>query len=36
MERYVNQQGDSGVTHYEIGADFIRVQFGGPAIYVYD
>ena len=36
MERYLNLNGDSGVTRYEIGRDFIRVQFRDPTIYVYD
>jgi hypothetical protein len=29
MRRYLNLAGNSGVTHYEIGADFIRVRFRG-------
>lgn len=29
MRRYLNLNGDSGVTHYEIGADYIRVRFRG-------
>jgi hypothetical protein len=32
----LNLKGDSGVTHYEIGEDFIRLQFRGSAIFVYD
>ena len=36
LERYRNLNGDSGVTHFEIGSNFIRVQFHDPAIYVYD
>ena len=36
MELYGNLNGNSGVSYYEIGLDFIRVQFHGPAIYVYD
>ena len=36
LERYRNLGGGSGVTHYEIGPDYIRVQFEGDAIYVYD
>ncbi len=27
MKRYVNYTGDSAITHYEIGDDFIRVKF---------
>ncbi len=34
--RYGNLSGDSGVTHYAIGADFVAVQFGTPTVYVYD
>lgn len=29
MERYRNSGGDSGVSSYEIGADYIRVKFSG-------
>ena len=36
MERYRNRQGSSGVTRYEIGNDFILVQFGNDATYRYD
>lgn len=36
MQPYSNRSGRSGVTHYEIGPDFIRVRFGTPTIYVYD
>lgn len=35
MERYLNLGGDSNVTGYEIGPDFIRVQFGDGSIYLY-
>lgn len=35
-EKYRNLNGDSGVTHYSIGADFIAVQFQDPAVYIYD
>lgn len=35
MERYRNIIGDSGVSAYEIGADFIRVQFSTGATYLY-
>lgn len=36
MERYRNTNGDSGVSAYEIGADYIRVQFSNTArIYTY-
>ena len=36
MEKYANRNGDSGVAGYEIGADFIRVQFKDGAIYLYN
>lgn len=36
MERYANLEGDSGVLAYEIGADYIKVQFRGGTTYVYD
>lgn len=29
MERYRNSGGDSGVSSYEIGADYITVKFSG-------
>jgi hypothetical protein len=35
MERYLNRNGDSGVTDYELGADFIRVRFLGRVTYRY-
>ncbi len=35
MERYKNLGGDSGVAAYEIGADFIKVQFKTGSIYLY-
>lgn len=35
MERYKNLNGDSGVATYEIGQDFIRVEFKTGAIYLY-
>ena len=35
MERYKNIDGDSGVSEYEIGADFIRVRFSTGATYLY-
>lgn len=36
MQRYRNAQGDSGVAAYEIGPDYIRVQFRHGATYQYD
>lgn len=35
LERYLNLSGDSGVTGYELGADFIRVRFRGGVTYRY-
>jgi len=35
MERYRDRDGDSGVYAYEIGADFIRVQFEDGGVYLY-
>jgi hypothetical protein len=35
MERYLNINGDSGVVAYEIGDDFIRVQFSDGSMYLY-
>ena len=35
MERYRDVDGDSNVAAYEIGPDFIRVQFRDGSIYLY-
>lgn len=35
MRRYANLSGDSGVTGYEIGPDFIRVEFQDAGVYRY-
>jgi len=35
-EPYRNLSGDSGVTYYAIGPDFIAVQFHDPTVYFYD
>ena len=35
MERYKNLGGNSGVVGYEIGTDFIRVQFSDGSVYLY-
>ena len=35
-ERYKSLNGDSGITHYAIGPDFIAVQFQDPTVYIYD
>jgi hypothetical protein len=37
LQPYKNLAGDSGITHYEIGPDYIAVKFaGGGEPYVYD
>lgn len=36
MERYRNLGGDSGVTAYEIGTNYIKVQFSDGAVYLYN
>ena len=35
MQRYANLGGGSNVVGYEIGADWIKVQFGDGSIYLY-
>lgn len=35
MERYIDTNGDSGVLNYEIGDDYIVVQFKTGAVYTY-
>ncbi|MEG0308939.1 MAG: hypothetical protein RR636_13410 [Clostridium sp.] len=35
MERYKDINGDSGVVAYELGVEYIRVQFSTGAIYLY-
>jgi hypothetical protein len=35
MQRYRDVDGDSGVTAYEVGADFIRVEFRHNSVYLY-
>jgi hypothetical protein len=35
MEKYLNRDGNSGVTGYEIGTDGISVQFNHNAVYLY-
>jgi len=35
MERYRDVDADSGAVAYEIGPDFIRVQFADGSIYLY-
>jgi hypothetical protein len=35
LERYLNRSGNSGVTEYELGADFIRVRFRSGVTYTY-
>ena len=37
MKRYQNASGASGISHYEIGADYIRLRFSGSQkIYEYN
>ena len=35
MERYKNLGGDSGVYGFDIGNDYIRVQFNDNSVYLY-
>jgi len=36
MVRYKNLEGNSGVIAYEAGEDFIKIQFAGGVIYLYN
>ena len=36
METYKNRTKKSGVLAYEIGTDFIKIEFVGGDVYVYD
>lgn len=37
MQRYQNKSGDSGVAYYEIGEDYITIQFeGNSSAYTYN
>lgn len=36
LQPYRNLNGNSGVSEYEIGPDYIRVRFTGATIYVYN
>jgi hypothetical protein len=36
MDQYRNLDGESGVTAYESGPDYIKVRFRNGATYVYD
>jgi hypothetical protein len=36
MENYKNNNGDSGVSGYQIGSDYIWVEFSTGSIYEYD
>lgn len=36
MERYKNLGGNSNVTAFEAGADYIKVQFGDGSVYLYN
>ena len=35
MERYANRRGNSGVSGYSIGEDYIDVMFSNGAVYRY-
>jgi hypothetical protein len=35
MQRYRDLDGNSGITGYELGADFIRVEFRNANVYLY-
>ncbi|MCK5122993.1 MAG: hypothetical protein KAQ87_02500 [Candidatus Pacebacteria bacterium] len=35
METYKNLGGDSGILYFEIGNDYVRVEFDDEAIYTY-
>ena len=35
MEKYKNFSGKSGIVVYEIGSDYIRVQFKDGSVYLY-
>jgi hypothetical protein len=35
MEKYANLSGDSGVSSYEIGLDYIKVSFSSGSTYKY-
>jgi hypothetical protein len=36
MIRYANRNGNSAISEYEAGPDFIKVRYGRGPIYVYD
>jgi hypothetical protein len=36
MVRYKNLEGNSGVLAYETGEDFIKIQFTGGVVYLYN
>ena len=36
LKSYLNLNGNSGIRKYDIGQDWIRLQFQSPTIYVYD
>lgn len=36
MERYRNLSGDSNVANYEIGIDYIKVEFKDGSLYLYN
>ena len=36
MQRYINSRGNSGVTAYETGADYIKIRFVDGSVYLYN
>lgn len=36
MEAYKNLKGDSGISRYQIGDDFIIIEFGAGHLYLYN
>lgn len=36
MQNYLNLDGKSGISRYENGSDFIKVEFNDGSIYLYD
>ncbi|MBI5358207.1 hypothetical protein HZB69_01085 [Candidatus Amesbacteria bacterium] len=35
MNRYLNLGGDSNISAYELGSDYIKVQFNDGSVYLY-
>jgi hypothetical protein len=36
MQNYLNLNGDSGISRYENGNNFIKVEFSDGSVYLYD